>query len=590
MNIDQLIDRLTGRWSLSLKGWFVLATIGSAGAYSRNRALFDLTQVELAKLVLLLTLFNTLIYFALSQTILRKRKIEKVKLSAVVLSYSIIWITSCSAEIFLTIYLLNNTAYIGPQLFAPLLPDFFGLAATTYILAEFDSNRNDRRRLAFAQDALMETSAQSRKQIMIERSQLINAIQDSVFYQLDALQKQFIKLRQRPNAAGIQRLAEELEKYSANTIRSLSHEMAEDSGKDSKVDRLTFIGSKRVGRFSHVYSAIISFKFSAASLVIVGGLHELSLNGFPGLQFQMFASLIILPVLAIGSILTRKFSVDRIPLGFVTFLVTIFTCGYLSVFASNYLNENVLTLTNRYPDQIFALRTLAAIIVSSLIVTIIEARRGTLKEIIAMNEKLQNDLNWIDGRSQELRRELSTILHGPLQGRIAGIAMALRMSGADGEDNLQLDDQKIVEIEELLSTVIKDVQSLFKVEQGPQDASIVVKLIALRRSWAGIVELDWKIDPAVFAGMKSQRLEKLSDILYESVSNSVRHGKATQVHFDFKADGNNILITIRDNGNGINADFIPSVGLNKISDFGAKYHFGDNVEEGAELHIEVPLT
>jgi signal transduction histidine kinase len=272
----------------------------------------------------------------------------------------------------------------------------------------------------------------------------------------------------------------------------------------------------------------------------------------------------------------------------VIFLGTIFICGYTLEIFSGYLIDQVFTLRNLYASDVFAGRALASIIITSLMVTIVEARRRTLSDLISMNQKLQTELDWIDGRSQEIRRELATILHGPLQGRIAGIAMALRMSASGSGERLELSDQKLTEIQALLSSVVEDVQELFKFGQADQDPSIVIKLIGLRRSWAGIADLTWQIDPEVFSGMKSKWLEQLSDILYESVSNSVRHGKANEVKFVFKVDRGVLKITITDNGSGVKPDFTPSVGLHKITEFGAKYEFSSAVTRGAELQIELP--
>jgi hypothetical protein len=68
----------------------------------------------------------------------------------------------------------------------------------------------DIRRLAFAQTTLEKTAQQSQDQIIAERSQLISAIQDSVFYQLDALRKQFSTITGISKRNEIERLANEL--------------------------------------------------------------------------------------------------------------------------------------------------------------------------------------------------------------------------------------------------------------------------------------------------------------------------------------------------------------------------------------------
>ena len=168
--------------------------------------------------------------------------------------------------------------------------------------------------------------------------------------------------------------------------------------------------------------------------------------------------------------------------------------------------------------------------------------------------------------------------------------MALRMSGSETSNGVELTDQKLAEIEALLASVIVDVQSLFKIVDANQEASIVIKLINLRRSWNGIADVTWKIDPEVFSGMRSEWLEKLSDILYEAVSNSVRHGGADKVYMEFRVTGKRLVLSVTDNGSGVKSDFVPSIGLHKITEFGAEYEFATDRETGAELIIRFTLS
>ena len=589
MILEEVVERITGRWAVSLKAWIYLTSLGILGTITRTYTQLGITHKESILLALGITVVTAPVYFIVAQTLLRNRFTETLSVYRVFASYLIFWLTVGTAEICFTVFVFNKTAFLGPQLFAPLFPDIFGFVASSYLLAEFDKNRTDISRLKYARAALVETAQASRQQVIKERSQLISAIQDSVFYQLDALKKQFSLIRTTSNRQEIERLANELEDYSTNTIRNLSHEMAKDAGTSNPIDRFLFIGNQKIKNFANAYAPYVSFKLSMAVLILVGGFHELSLNGFAGFEFQIATTLSIAPILLIGSLLTRRYSPQNITLGFLIFLVTIFLCGYVSVIVSNILVGEDIQLRTAYPATIFAGRTLLSIVISSLIVIIVQARRKTLSDLMAMNEQLQVDLEWMDNRSRELRKELASILHGPLQGRISGIAMALRLSAEDTMSSDEEKAKKLQEIETLLVTVISDVQELFKVEKNQPEASIVIKLINLRRSWDGIAEISWGIHPDVFGVLPADKFEMVNDILYEAVSNSVRHGGATSVRISFSLDSKDLILTVIDNGNGVKSNFTPSAGLHKISEHGARYSFTSGLSRGAELTVRADL-
>ena len=181
--------------------------------------------------------------------------------------------------------------------------------------------------------------------------------------------------------------------------------------------------------------------------------------------------------------------------------------------------------------------------------------------------------------------DISLILHGPLQGRIAGIAMALRINSKDSSlSNLER-ESKLKEIQNLLESVIDDVRERFDVEEDANFESIIVKLIEIRRSWSGIAEIDWNIDPDAFLYVERLEAKTLRNILYEAVSNSVRHGEADLVAISFSVKDDKLLIKIKDNGHGVSPDFVASVGLKSITMAGGDYFFTPDLELGAELNI-----
>ncbi len=590
MILEELVDRITGRWAASFRAWLYLSSLGFLGTFTRSYATMGITHKESILLASAITVINAPVYALLCHTLLRKRFTEQLSLTRVFSSYLIIWLSIGVTEIMITVYVFHQTAYLGPQLFASLFPDVFGFITSSYLLAEFEKNRIDIGRLSYAGKTLINTSEESHKQVVTERSQLISAIQDSIFYQLDALKKQFALIQQSSSRQEIERLATELENYSANTIRTLSHEMAKDVENRNPIDRLSFVGQQRIKNFSNVYTPYISFSLSMAVIIFIGGNHEISLNGFPGFIFQMGTAVAIAPILFIGSQVTQRISPKNLYLGFSAFLLTIFLAGYVTVIAANILAANSVELKHAYSAPVFAGRTLVSVVMASLIVIIVKARRKTLEDLIAMNEKLQVDLDWMDNRSRELRKELASILHGPLQGRIAGVAMALRLIAADSQLTEEEKNRKLEEIETLLASVIEDVQKLFNIEKNQPEASIIMKLINLRRSWEGLAKVSWMIEPSVFAKLPTSRFEMVSEILYETVSNSVRHGGATTISISLRMEGDVLLLTIIDNGIGIKKDFTVSAGLHKLSEFGATYSFTKGLERGAELSISLPLN
>jgi signal transduction histidine kinase len=365
--------------------------------------------------------------------------------------------------------------------------------------------------------------------------------------------------------------------------------MANDAGANNPVDRKSFVGSQSFKNFSQSYQPYISFKLSVTTMVLIGGNHEASLNGLNGFLFQMISTLAIAPILFIGSNLTKKYSPKNLYIGFSAFLLTIFISGYVLVVTANWIHMSNFEQRNEYPPIVFSARTLAGIILASFIVTIVMARRKTIEDLVEMNKKLQVDLDWMDNRSRELRKELASILHGPLQGRIAGVALALRIIAADEEATEDEKNKKLDDIEKLLESVMHDVQELFKIEKTKVEPSIVMKLINLRRSWDGIAVVKWTIEPHVFAVLSASYFKTISEILYEAVSNSVRHGGATGVSIAFNADDKNIILTIKDDGKGVSTSPIPGAGLHKFSEYGATYSFDRAVEEGAKLNVLLPI-
>jgi hypothetical protein len=83
MILDEIVDRITGRWAVSLKAWTYLTFLGIFGTKSRTYALLDITQLESFLLAISVHLINAPIYYFFAQKLLKKRFTEPLSLVAV---------------------------------------------------------------------------------------------------------------------------------------------------------------------------------------------------------------------------------------------------------------------------------------------------------------------------------------------------------------------------------------------------------------------------------------------------------------------------------------------------------------------------
>ncbi len=583
-------NHITGRWAISFRMWLYLSVIGGLGVISRVRDIHNISTLQATYCAVFVLTLNIPLFVLVSEVILKSRREINQEPYKVFSSYILLWVGNVIVESIFTYYFLDKPVLLGPQVFAPLFPSFFGLMTCAYLLAEFDSNRTDIGRLQYAQEVLVNTAAKARIRIESERSSLIEAIQKSIFVQLDALKLQLTDARNNQSRKEILRIANELEEYSRQTIRSLSHEIANDSLSKFRIDRTIFIGRGKTSQFSNIYDPKLSVFFATSYMILVGGFSELSLDGWSGFLFNLTIALVVFPFLAIGAAIIHLRRDSNIFERFTYFLLSIFVIGFIVFRVTAKLEQDVFTLLNAYEPNVIALRALTTIILTSLIMTLIEARRKTRLKLEEMNSTLNQELDWIESRSGEVRDEIASVLHGPLQGRIAGIALALRLEDENGDTDAAKKEEHLSQMISILDSVLRDVQKLFEIDTVPGTKSIAIKLLDLKRSWQGIVQINWLVDPSVYVNLEESKLETVMDIIYEAVSNAVRHGQARSIKIELEIVDKVLEILITDDGLGVPKDFKSGIGLHKISAIGASYFFSQVVEKGAQLIIKLPLA
>jgi|GEM_PF-1438310 len=99
-------------------------------------------------------------------------------------------------------------------------------------------------------------------------------------------------------------------------------------------------------------------------------------------------------------------------------------------------------------------------------------------------------------------------------------------------------------------------------------------------------------DIAVPPGMGDDQLHLVARILREGLSNGIRHGQATAFYFSLRLRDARVVCILQDNGRGTR-DLRKGFGLKQmersVREIGGEISFHSDIDEGFEIHVELPL-
>jgi signal transduction histidine kinase len=207
---------------------------------------------------------------------------------------------------------------------------------------------------------------------------------------------------------------------------------------------------------------------------------------------------------------------------------------------------------------------------------------SVLAEITMINDALQEDI------AAEKRR-VALLLHGPVQGRLAAVALMLRLeAGQDSRSNphtqvqercLAILDQVVVDLTRVLGGTFDDGRPLDE------------RLVEFAQRWRGLVTVSIALEPAVMYAIRDDPGLGMwvFDIVEEGINNAVTHGHATEVDVTISLKPGRIEVVVCDDGNGRIEGSSPGLGLATIGRSPARWTLTSGPHGGALLTVRVPL-
>jgi hypothetical protein len=345
---------------------------------------------------------------------------------------------------------------------------------------------------------------------------------------------------QDATAENLRMAANAVRTESDEVVRPLSHKI----WTDSKI-------SAPKARFSEVAKrAIIDLDYALWRVLLLESLFLLGLVGFFSIERVMLSSLLI-PSVAVFSIILRSKNVDRSNAGAALFnTVFLISISTIPIFVVDLLVQLAGHSSGLFPIGPFTLVAplwLAATIVFDSSLTVLRKSRTALVEELEQQKasaRMTGDGN------------LAGFLHNSLQSELT--VLSLQLQAASESKNPR--DAKAA-WEQLGAWINKSVSEDFE-NSRIDPASRAYGSIA---AWHGIADVEINISREIFSRHSMAPL--LLQVIEESISNSVRHLKATQITFHFDPSNTDQLI-IETNGRlsetaplGIGTSWLNSISL-----------------------------
>jgi len=209
------------------------------------------------------------------------------------------------------------------------------------------------------------------------------------------------------------------------------------------------------------------------------------------------------------------------------------------------------------------------------------------------NDASQAAIAALNETGRILRDQVSYVLNGVLQGRLAAVSIALQAHIDDlGRGGHPSTDRLVEQVTALLRLADRDLAEI--VTEPVQSLRLDEALHQLRSRWAGLLTVGWDIEPAAQGLLDDDvfLLQLANEVIDHAVRNSSRHGGATGLTIQVSTSGvvvGWLRIRVQDNGFGPGPDeALGGSGARLVTERLGTWALRSRNGGGAELTVDLP--
>jgi signal transduction histidine kinase len=197
------------------------------------------------------------------------------------------------------------------------------------------------------------------------------------------------------------------------------------------------------------------------------------------------------------------------------------------------------------------------------------------------NTRIERDLAILNQRLWVERRQWALRIHGTVQASLTAALARLSQPGGLGKKDVSLVRAHIAQARKGLST------------SSSTQFDLVEALKETKKTWRGILEIKTNLNSPAAKSLISDRWASVcaNEIIKESVSNSMKHGKAQRVDVKFEsAQAGFVEIIAEDDGKGLPRQFKPGLGSQLLDEIAFPWSLEKRPEGGTILRARIPVS
>lgn len=229
----------------------------------------------------------------------------------------------------------------------------------------------------------------------------------------------------------------------------------------------------------------------------------------------------------------------------------------------------------------------------------ITQRRRAEEELREMNRQLRSLSASLQEVREQERSRIAMELHDDLGQQLTGLKLELSWLGGRMKEGRQATPEEVAAMRQLLDTAIASVRRIATDLRPPilDDLGFGEAVKWQTAEFAKRSGLEITLDLQAQALVEDDLVATaLFRIVQESLTNVARHAGATQVKVSLTADASSLLLTVSDNGAGIDAIAGKGNGIGLVSmreratALGGKFNIAGVPGAGTTIEVTLPLT